>query len=57
MFDVWDLGRDEKTVREIIGETAELPKLRKPDKASAEHATDFDAPIYNVWKLQEKKPT
>jgi hypothetical protein len=26
----------------------------KPDQAAAEHATDFDVPIYNVWKQQEK---
>ena len=46
-------GCDEKTVRTVIGESAELPKLRKDEQASAEHATDFDIPIYNIWKQQE----
>ena len=49
-----DCGCDEKTVRDVIGETAELPKLRKPDKAAAEHATEFEPPIYNIWKQQKK---
>lgn len=65
IFDLWlacwtneaigsEVGCDEKTVREVIGESAELPKLRKVDQSSAEHATDFDPPIYNIWKQQEK---
>lgn len=33
---------------------ADLPKLSKPDRAAAEHAVDFDPPIYNVWRQQEK---
>jgi hypothetical protein len=28
--------------------------LTKAQQAAAEHATDFDPPIYNVWKQQEK---
>lgn len=48
-----DAGCDEKVVREVIGETAGLPNLRKGDIAAAEHATDFTPPIYNVWKQQE----
>jgi hypothetical protein len=28
----------------------DLVKLAKSDKAAAEHATDFDPPIYNIWK-------
>ena len=47
-------GCDEKTVRTVIGESAELPKLRKDEQASAEHATDFEVPIYNIWKQQTK---
>jgi hypothetical protein len=30
---------------------ADLPKSVKP---SADHLTDFDVPIYNVWKNQIK---
>jgi hypothetical protein len=26
----------------------------KNQKAAAEHATDFEAPLYNVWKQQSK---
>jgi hypothetical protein len=47
-------GIDEKAVRDIIGEMADLPKLRRSDLAAAEHAVDFDPPIYNIWKQQEK---
>lgn len=47
-------GCDEKTVRTVIGETADLPKLRKDEAANAGHATDFTPPIYNIWKQQEK---
>jgi hypothetical protein len=25
-------------------------------QSAASHATDFDPPIYNVWKQQEKSP-
>lgn len=38
----------------ICQETADLPKLDKSSRAAAEHATDFDLPIYNIWKQQEK---
>lgn len=35
----------------VSSETAGLPKATK---AAADHATDFDPPIYNIWKQQEK---
>ena len=35
----------------ISSETADLPDAKK---AAASHATDFEPPIYNVWKQQEK---
>jgi hypothetical protein len=28
--------------------------MTKPDQLAAEHATDFEPPIYNVWKQQSK---
>lgn len=34
--------------------TADLPSAMK---AAADHATDFDPPIYNVWKQQDKTPS
>lgn len=40
------------TVNEVVSsETANLPE---PKKSASSHATDFDVPIYNVWKQQEK---
>lgn len=47
-------GMTEEAVRLITQESADLQKLGKSDRARAEHATDFDAPIYNIWKQQEK---
>jgi hypothetical protein len=41
-------------VREITQEFSDLKKLAKSDQATADHAADFDPPIYNVWKQQEK---
>jgi hypothetical protein len=47
-----NISRDRVT--DIVGENADLRKLPKSDLADAEHATDFDVPIYNVWKQQTK---
>lgn len=47
-------GVDHKTVHSVVGEMAELPKLPKPEQAAAEHSTDFQTPLYNVWKQQDK---
>jgi len=35
-----------------LQEVADLPKLAKSDKAAAEHATDFDPPIYNATEFK-----
>jgi hypothetical protein len=43
-----DCGCDEKTVRDIIGEMAKLPKLRKPDKAAA----DLTIRLLKNYRLQ-----
>jgi hypothetical protein len=37
-----------------LEEMASLPKLPKPDQSRAELATDFDIPLYNIWKQQER---
>jgi hypothetical protein len=42
------------TVSEFCSKIPDLEKLNKSDKAAAEHAVDFEPPIYNVWKQQEK---
>jgi len=41
-------------VNEICSKMAELPESNKP---AASHLTDFDPPIYNVWKQQEARQT
>jgi|GEM_PF-5358042 len=40
----------QQTIADILPKMAELPKSVKP---AAEHLTDFDVPIYNVWKYKE----
>jgi hypothetical protein len=42
------------TVETVLTEIADLQKSSKSDRAAADHATEFDVPIYNVWKQQEK---
>lgn len=49
-----EVGCDKAEVSRVCCESAELPNLNKPDIAVAEHATDFNPPIYNIWKQQEK---
>jgi len=45
------------TVNQICSEFPNLEFLNKSQQAAAEHATDdFDPPLYNVWKQQEKTP-
>lgn len=62
IFDLWlacwtfdeianDVGVTKETVSTVCQKMAELPKSDKP---AAEHATDFDPPIYNIWKQQTK---
>jgi hypothetical protein len=47
--DACDVHKD--TVSEICRKLADLPNS---DKAAADHATEFDPPLYNIWKQQEK---
>lgn len=62
IFDLWMACYTEKEIAEVIGnprttietvltETAKLPKSSQP---ASEHLTDFEVPIYNVWKQQKK---
>jgi hypothetical protein len=48
------VGLDTAQVMRVCCEMADLPKLNKPTRAAAEHATDFEPPIYNIWKQQTK---
>jgi hypothetical protein len=46
----------EGTVSETASETASLPKLTQSSSASSSHSSDFDPPIYNIWKQQTQSP-
>jgi ParB-like chromosome segregation protein Spo0J len=47
-------GLTQQAVAEVVSQkTADLPPVVK---AAADHATDFEPPIYNVWKQQDKTP-
>jgi len=39
---------------EIEDEEKRLDEISKRNREAAEHASDFDRPLYNVWKQQEK---
>lgn len=65
IFDLWLAGWTQQEIADEVGVTkdtvcqitAEFPKsdkLTKPQQSAAEHATDFDVPIYNIWKQQIK---
>lgn len=45
------IGCPQRTVSEVLAEMEELPESLKP---VANHLTDFDPPLYNIWKQQEK---
>lgn len=45
---------DRTTVTKMIEGFVNIGNLAENHKAAASHATDFTAPIYNVWKQQEK---
>jgi len=65
IFELWLACHEQKEIADSVGETparvnqilADMPKfdsLAKNDQAAADHATDFELPIYNVWKQQSK---
>lgn len=67
IFDLWlacwtqqeiatEVGASIGDVNAVCSESATLPNLNKSAQAAAEHATDFDPPIYNIWKQQTKTP-
>lgn len=47
------VGLSQPRTNEVLSGMAELPKPAKP---AADHLTDFQIPIYNVWKFKEKTP-
>lgn len=65
IFDLWmqcystdEIAEKENVAKSEVSTTcskmADLPNLNKSDQSAAEHATDFELPIYNVWKQKEK---
>lgn len=64
IFDLWlacwtnaeiarEVGLSEPQLSEIASNFG-IGNLAKTELAAAEHATNFDPPIYNVWKQQDK---
>jgi hypothetical protein len=53
------LGRSARTWEEIAGwikDFIDFANFSKSDKAAADHATDFDPPLYNIWKQRHTGP-
>jgi hypothetical protein len=66
IFDMWMACHADKEIGEAVDltgravamiteEMADLPRLPKPAQSAASHSTDFDPPLYKVWKQQQKK--
>jgi hypothetical protein len=66
IFDLWMACYTQAEIADAVGITqgevaktiphGEPAELNKSDRAAADHATDFDVPIYNVWKRQDRTP-
>jgi hypothetical protein len=62
IFELWLACWTQEEIAESVGvhkDTADeicrkLANLPKSDKAAGEHATDFEVPLYNIWKQQEQ---
>jgi hypothetical protein len=48
-------GIDQGDLSKMATGFMEIGNLAKNHKASAEHATDFEPPIYNIWKQREHR--
>lgn len=49
-------GLPQQTVADSLKGSTDFGKLAESGKAAANHLTDFEPPIYNVWKQQDKTP-
>ncbi len=47
-------GMPRKTVNDVMDGFGEIGNLAASAKSVADHVTDFEPPIYNVWKQQSK---
>jgi DNA-binding XRE family transcriptional regulator len=67
IFDLWLAGWTQQEIADAVGvdvksraftdtflQFGNVASLQKTQQSAAEHATDFDVPIYNVWKQQTK---
>jgi hypothetical protein len=45
---------DKATASRVVDDLLQNGGLAKTQQAASEHAIDFDPPIYNIWKQQEK---
>ena len=48
------MGVPRQSLDETFAENGNIANLGKTQQSAADHATDFDVPIYNVWKQQTK---
>lgn len=66
IFDLWLAGWTNKDIADTSGiDEGDLSKLTKTflengnyaksQLSDADHATDFETPIYNIWKQQERQ--
>jgi hypothetical protein len=64
IFDLWLACHSQEEIAEAVGvthqavalvlqESATLPEIAKP---AAAHLTDFEVPLYNVWKRKRGGP-
>ena len=67
VFDLWlacytqeeiadKLGLQQQTISGWLDGLTDFGQMSESSKVAAEHATDFDRPLYNVWKQQQKTP-
>lgn len=48
------IGVDRKDVERSLGQFGNIAEMSKTQQSAADHAIDFETPIYNVWKQQSK---
>ncbi|MEI6258511.1 MAG: DNA methyltransferase [Deltaproteobacteria bacterium] len=62
IFDLWlachtqeEIAERENVTKETVSQICQkMAELSESDKPVASHLTDFDPPIYNIWKQQSK---
>lgn len=47
-------GMTQEGVRDVLAKLSDFGNLAENAKAVANHATDFEPPIYNIWKQREQ---